>query len=558
MQILKLTIRKKGGLTLNDEINEIKKIKINNLPRSSVINDEDVFIKNDQNETSKIAAGSIAEYVTRKVPVYTHPDSGITPGIYRSVTVDEQGHVTAGANPATLAEYGITDALPASAVHDWAKAETKPVYTADETGADEAGSANAAYEKAKTYTNTKIAELINGAPTTLDTLGEIAEAMSDNQDVVEALNAAIGTKAGQAELDGHTGNTAIHITAAEKSKLSGIETGAQKNTVTGIKGNAESSYRTGNVNITPANIGLEHVNNTADENKRVSYATSAGNADAVDWVHFHPGDGSGAPNGFGYVYGFAGGGDYHAYVWPTNKMSVNYASSAGNADTVDGYHASSFASSSHSHSYLPLSGGTVTGAVNLANNTWNKVGDDVMIGDCNVSGQLGIKTANSGADTGIYMYGKDYGAATAMKMGSDSRTLFLYGSSYLNLCSPGIQCRTYDDKQWAGISFSSYTTQNNSSRKLKDHIKNITDERARQILDVNVVTFDYKEGVVTEDHRYDRTGVIAEDTENVCPEVINYDEGEASGVQYDRFIPYLIRMVQLQQEEIDRLKAHIQ
>ena len=39
------------------------------------------------------------------------------------------------------------------------------------------------------------------------------------------------------------------------SKLAGIESGAQVNTVTGVKGDSESSYRTGNVNITPANIG---------------------------------------------------------------------------------------------------------------------------------------------------------------------------------------------------------------------------------------------------------------------------------------------------------------
>lgn len=35
-----------------------------------------------------------------------------TPGTYRSVTTDAQGRVTAGANPTTLAGYGITDAQP--------------------------------------------------------------------------------------------------------------------------------------------------------------------------------------------------------------------------------------------------------------------------------------------------------------------------------------------------------------------------------------------------------------------------------------------------------------
>jgi len=39
---------------------------------------------------------------------------------------------------------------------------------------------------------------------------------------------------------------------------------------------------------------------------------------------------------------------------------------------------------------LPLSGGTMTGAINTANNTWNKIGDDIQIGDINEAGTLGI------------------------------------------------------------------------------------------------------------------------------------------------------------------------
>ena len=43
--------------------------------------------------------------------------------------------------------------------------------------------------------------------------------------------------------------------STDKVKLDGIAAGAQVNTLTGVKGNAESSYRTGNVNLTPANLG---------------------------------------------------------------------------------------------------------------------------------------------------------------------------------------------------------------------------------------------------------------------------------------------------------------
>lgn len=57
--------------------------------------------------------------------------------------------------------------------------------------------------------------------------------------------------------------------------LAEIYSEAQQGGVTGVKGNAESTYRTGNVNITKANIGLGNVDNTADADKHVAYATQA-------------------------------------------------------------------------------------------------------------------------------------------------------------------------------------------------------------------------------------------------------------------------------------------
>ena len=53
--------------------------------------------------------------------------------------------------------------------------------------------------------------------------------------------------------------------------------------------------------------------------------------------------------------------------------------------------------------YLKKSGGTMTGALNFANNTWNKVGDDAYMGDCNVAGMIGIKGSNA-ATPGFAMY----------------------------------------------------------------------------------------------------------------------------------------------------------
>ena len=92
------------------------------------------------------------------------------------------------------------------------------------------------------------------------------------------------------------GLSANDYTNAEKTKLSGIETGAQKNTITGVKGSAETTYRTGNVNITATNIGLGNVDNTSDANKPISNATQAALNDKQSKITangFLKGDGTG-------------------------------------------------------------------------------------------------------------------------------------------------------------------------------------------------------------------------------------------------------------------------
>ena len=67
---------------------------------------------------------------------------------------------------------------------------------------------DAYYVQLTAYADKAIADLINGAPTTLDTLKELADAIKKNQDVQAALDAAIGTKASQKEFDSHVATMA--------------------------------------------------------------------------------------------------------------------------------------------------------------------------------------------------------------------------------------------------------------------------------------------------------------------------------------------------------------
>ena len=77
-------------------------------------------------------------------------------------------------------------------------------------------------------------------------------------------------------------------TTTEKNKLAGIESGAQKNTVTGIKGNAESSYRTGNVNLTPANIGAAAASHTHAAADISDFTTKVKTLQAADILSAEP------------------------------------------------------------------------------------------------------------------------------------------------------------------------------------------------------------------------------------------------------------------------------
>ena len=70
-------------------------------------------------------------------------------------------------------------------------------------------------------------------------------------------------------------------TIAIAKAINGSGGGGGGGDVTGVKGAAESTYRKGNVNITPENIGLGNVSNTSDANKPISTAEQAA-LDGVD------------------------------------------------------------------------------------------------------------------------------------------------------------------------------------------------------------------------------------------------------------------------------------
>lgn len=127
-----------------------------------------------------------------------------------------------------------------------------------------------------------------------------------------------------------------------------------------------------------------------------------------------------------------------------------------------------------------------------------------------------------------------------------------------------IYCQT----TWSGGAYTavygaSFT--NPSSRLVKENIINMSEEEAKKILLLNPVDFDYIKEFGGEKNQ---RGLIAEDVLNIIPSCVTvpeeYSESDFApekgimnkvlAIDYSKLIPYLIKIVQMQQEEIEALK----
>ena len=125
-------VAKNGELRLNvfDDDQLRSSHKISGSGSASVTSDSEGNIDVKADDTWKANTAEQEGYVAKGVPnkvwstdeagnpgwrtlesTYEHPDSGVVPGTYKSVTVNAQGHVTTGSNPTTLQGYGIQDAV---------------------------------------------------------------------------------------------------------------------------------------------------------------------------------------------------------------------------------------------------------------------------------------------------------------------------------------------------------------------------------------------------------------------------------------------------------------
>lgn len=273
----------------------------------------------------------------------------------------------------------ITDfptSMPASDVYSWAKAASKPSYTIGEVSGNLAasrisGTISAANLPSYVDDVLEYASL-SKFPTTGES-GKIYTALDTNKIyrwsgsayVVISETIAIGT---------------THSTAGY-----GDESRAAYNHSTKTSGNPH--------HVTKTDVGLGNVDNTADSAKSVKYATSAGSAGSVAWSNV-----SGRPSSMPAS---------DVYSWAKQPSKPSYTASEVGA-----------APASHSHPYLPLSGGKISGRIiRDTGGTWisarnNAIAFGTGTNNDSYNPVVGQKTAK--------------GSWTIGNLGGDERLAFLY------------------------------------------------------------------------------------------------------------------------------------
>lgn len=190
---------------------------------------------------------------------YSHPNSGVTAGTYRSVTVDSQGHVKSGSNPTTLAGYGITDAEKAGAV------STHNI-------------SDSAHSDIRSLINelvTKVNNFLDVDDKTKDQLSELISLIEANKTDIESITS------GKVNVSDIVDNLVTNLSDKPLSASQGVEL---KILIDGLQALVNAHEKnTGNPHgVTASQIGLGNVDNTSDENKPVSTAQAKAIADAKE------------------------------------------------------------------------------------------------------------------------------------------------------------------------------------------------------------------------------------------------------------------------------------
>lgn len=235
--------------------------------------------------------------------------------------------------------------------------------------------------------------------------------------------------------------------------------------------------------------------------------------------------------------------DMFAFVAPSANgllMNGNVVWHAGNdgtgsgldADTLDGNHATAFATASHAHDYLPLTGGTLTGTL----------------------------TINTGSPT-VYFQDTDQNSAMLhcnsnlfyiLRGGTNATTWTQVNGQWPAYWDLTNNNATFGGALWCAGDVTAY-----SDAKLKTNIVTI-DNALDKVARLRGVYYTRK----ADDTQTRQIGVVAQEVQIVVPEAVMLHQDESDtegtlGVAYGNLVGLLIEAVKEQQQEITDIKKQL-
>lgn len=327
--------------------------------------------------------------------------------------------------------------------------------------------------------------------------------------------------------------------------------------VTGVKGAKEAAYHRGNVSLSAADVGaVAEDGDASDTTVAFSAAAERGNITTGEKVSALF---SKIAKWLSDLKPVAFSGSYDdlsnkptipANTWRPVQDNLTSSSATDSLSANQGRLLAN--GSARDSTKMPVTGGTFTGPIGFANGTWNPVGDDCYMGDFNAAGCVAFKSMSSQL-TGIALVGASSNMYGRLLVQNDGGDMYLATNGAFYVSNGNNSAR-------APIYASAFTQ--SSSRRVKKNIEDMTEIEAKKILDVEVKSYDY----INPDMPDGCFGCIAEDMAKIIPSCVNGDvdcaDDDAAaiqgiGIDYSKLVPHLIKMVQIQQAQIDAQQEQI-
>ena len=430
------------------------------------------------------------------------------------------------------------------------------ITTAYQTYADQAE------VDAKAYTDTEIAAIVDGAPGTLDTLNELAAALGDDANLSTTLSTQIGTKLATADFnstaDAWLGSNLYYTDERVDDRVSNLLVAGSNITLT-----YNDSLNTMTIaSATTASGGYDLSSNTTDdvtEGANNLYFTSA----RVDTV-FSGKTTSDLTEGTNL---------YHTNARVDARIPTNVSSF-----TNDSGYITSFTDTNTTY--------TAGTGLNLVGTTFNNTAPDQTVsltgsGATSISGtypNFTISSTDTNTDTNTTYSTATSGTLGLVKIGYSENgknypVELSSGKMFVNV--PWVDTNTDTDTTYTagngltltGTEFKmsgSYTGDFTASgdvtaysdERLKSNITTIEDALDK-VKAMRGVMFD-KTNSLTGELRQS-TGVIAQETEEVLPEVVHNDDNTGyKSVAYGNIVGVLIEAIKEQQSQIEDLTKEVE